>query len=391
MVGIDYEQDMLYVDRPMTWTDDVGVTLRYTGDAPDMGAIEYRSPIAHFFYNNSSLDGNSAGANASDDSAIATDKSALLPGQAAKPANYTSYSRGINGIMVDIDGPPGTPELADFAFKAGIDPNPDNWSAAPVPSVTVRPGVGVGGTDRVTIIWADCAIKDQWLEVTVKEGGNIGLSEDYVFYFGNIAGDTDGDGQIGGGDYNTLVSQFGLRGNDLAADFNRDAQTDIEDFAILRAGYGNSLAMPTVPISPPPAAPQVSAGVVSVAPAPTVSLSTVPIVRGSPDDDFSDRFSIASAAFWPAVNLLIDARGNYVPQSQPVAIGLVATTPYGATTAEDNPRLLSDDPPSGEIILAPYTLAGASDPILDLLAESSITILIQGNCYMNDEGSNSNS
>ena len=39
-----------------------------------------------------------------DDAAIATDKTALLPGETASLANYTSYSRGINGIMVDLIG-----------------------------------------------------------------------------------------------------------------------------------------------------------------------------------------------------------------------------------------------------------------------------------------------
>ena len=52
----------------------------------------------YIFYSNSKFDA------ASDDNAIATDKQALLPGQTATFANYTSYSQGINGIMVDIAG-----------------------------------------------------------------------------------------------------------------------------------------------------------------------------------------------------------------------------------------------------------------------------------------------
>ena len=41
--------------------------------------------------------------------AIATDKTALLPGNTATFANYTSYVDGINGVMVDLaDGPPTT-------------------------------------------------------------------------------------------------------------------------------------------------------------------------------------------------------------------------------------------------------------------------------------------
>ncbi|MEN6451761.1 MAG: SdrD B-like domain-containing protein, partial [Thermoguttaceae bacterium] len=73
----------------------------------------------HVFYNNSYYDGNNTAANAQDDSAIATDKTALLPGQKAGFANYTSYNRGINGVMVDIAGVAGPITAADFEFKVG--------------------------------------------------------------------------------------------------------------------------------------------------------------------------------------------------------------------------------------------------------------------------------
>lgn len=56
------------------------------------------------FYNNSYFDGRNPAADTSDDNAIATDKQALLPGQTASFTNYTSYSKGINGVMVDIAG-----------------------------------------------------------------------------------------------------------------------------------------------------------------------------------------------------------------------------------------------------------------------------------------------
>ena len=52
------------------------------------------------FYNNSAFDDPATGG--SDDDAIATDKEALLPGETAGFANYTSYSRGINGIKVAL-------------------------------------------------------------------------------------------------------------------------------------------------------------------------------------------------------------------------------------------------------------------------------------------------
>ena len=86
------------------------------------------------FYNNSKFDAHTGylsgdpAANLYDDSAVATDKTALLPGQTATFANYTSYSRGINGIMIDIQGLAGTPNINNytqfFGFKVGNDSNP---------------------------------------------------------------------------------------------------------------------------------------------------------------------------------------------------------------------------------------------------------------------------
>jgi len=145
----------------------------------------------HIFYNDSAFDGNDPAANADDDEAIAVDKQALRDGQVATFANYTSYARGINGVMVDIQGLAAPPSAADFEFCTGNDNDPDTWVAAPAPtSITVRTGAGVDGSDRVTIIWPDNAIEKTWLRVTVKETVSTGLGEPDVFYFGNAIGET---------------------------------------------------------------------------------------------------------------------------------------------------------------------------------------------------------
>ena len=92
------------------------------------------------FYNNSKFDGGIAATGAPDDAAIASDKTALLPGGTATFANYTSYSRGINGVMIDVVGLAGTPTAADFLFRIGNDNNPASWSVAPLPaSISMRP------------------------------------------------------------------------------------------------------------------------------------------------------------------------------------------------------------------------------------------------------------
>src|SRR5207248_11258177 len=128
------------------------------------------------FYNHSAFDGNNPSINSQDDNAIATDKQALLPGGTATFANYTSYSNGINGIMVDVASLAGSPTASDFSFRVGNTNTPASWTTAPAPSkVVARPGAGAGGSTRIEITWPDGAIKNEWLQVTVKADAATGL------------------------------------------------------------------------------------------------------------------------------------------------------------------------------------------------------------------------
>ena len=152
----------------------------------------------YMFYNQSSYDGNDPAANAADSTAIATNKSALLPGQTATFSNVSSYALGINGITVDVANlPAGTLTAADFNFAVGgatsLDVDPSLWSANPVPvpvSITAFPGAGTGGSTRIEIIFATAAIRNKWIQVTVKATANTGLTSPDVFYFGNLVAES---------------------------------------------------------------------------------------------------------------------------------------------------------------------------------------------------------
>jgi hypothetical protein len=151
------------------------------------------------FYNDSVFDGNDAAANAADDGAVAPDKQALLPGGGATFANFTSYLKGINGLVVDVAGLGDAAGLsaADFAFAAGVAVGPNDWPAVAVtPAVTVRPGAGVGGSDRVEVTFPDGGLTNQWLRVTVLATARTGLAAPDVFYVGNLIGDANGNGQV---------------------------------------------------------------------------------------------------------------------------------------------------------------------------------------------------
>ena len=101
------------------------------------------------FYNQSGIDGavvmydgNDPAINSLDDNAIATDKVAYLPGAGpATFANVSSYSKGINGIMVDIAGSHPSITAADFIFQVGNNNAPSTWAMADAPiAVSVRAG-----------------------------------------------------------------------------------------------------------------------------------------------------------------------------------------------------------------------------------------------------------
>ena len=201
------------------------------------------------FYNDSKFDAHTGylsgdpAANLYDDNAVASDKTALLPGQTATFANYTSYSRGINGIMIDIQGLAGTPSINNysqfFGFKVGNDSNPANWSAAPAPiAVNVRQGAARNGSDRVTVIWADNAIQNQWLQVTVLAGASTGLAAQDVFYFGNLVGESGNDATVTVADEDAALNNrtgFVLASITNNYDYNRDGRVNAADALIARA------------------------------------------------------------------------------------------------------------------------------------------------------------
>jgi hypothetical protein len=214
----------------------------------------------HLFYNSSAWDSDDPAANADDDSAIAPDKTALLPGDTATFANYSSYSRGLNGIILDVSNlaNPAAISASDFSFKIGNDDDPADWANAPEPSsISVRAGAGVNGSDRITIIWPNNAIQKQWLQTTLLSSAATGLSFPDVFYFGNAIGETGSsaaDARVNPSD--VLQARAHPRNVLNPApledqyDFNRDKQVGPADQLIARS-HGTSVISALRLITPP--------------------------------------------------------------------------------------------------------------------------------------------
>jgi len=207
-------------------------------------------------YNRSAWDGNNEAANAQDDLAVPTDKTALLPGGLATYANVTSYGRGLNGVIVDIFGLPtvGTVTASDFELRSGNTQSPGTWAAAPAPaSVSVRRGAGVGGSDRVTLTWtsnngdsvqaAGEAVAGQWLQVTMKATSNTGLASPDTFYLGNAPGETGNSFsnlRVTTVDYTaTLAGLTSPNGASLTSrfDHNRDRAVTLADGFLVLGRY----------------------------------------------------------------------------------------------------------------------------------------------------------
>jgi hypothetical protein len=258
-----------------------------TWDPRAVGAPQNSTVVGrHIFYNQSAFDGNNAaiqttvaGVNNDDNDAIDTTKSAYIPGTGqATFANITGYDKGINGIMIDLSSGVDHSGLTlanvanNFIFKVGNNNSPANWAVAPAPSaLSVIPGGGVSGSDRVVITWASGAITKQWLEVGVLPTAQTGLAATAmmvdpdgpgaatpvaagdVFLFGNAVGGS-GTGDSASAAPTNATDEIGARNNphgfgnfalvDDVYDYNKDRNVNATDQIISRnngTGFGTQL------------------------------------------------------------------------------------------------------------------------------------------------------
>ena len=195
------------------------------------------------FYNNSSYDV------LDDADAIAPDKVPFFNGETAEFDNYTSYGKGLNGIVIDIRNQSCHPDMAqnDFVFKMGIDNTPVDWELAPAPEIYTDIGAGVDGTDRIWLIWDDNAIKKTWLQVQIP-GVETESGQETTFYFGNVPGETGNanDTRVNVFDLLNLRKTWGqLADLESKTDFDRSGQVNVFDLLILRKNY-NRLPIPLI-------------------------------------------------------------------------------------------------------------------------------------------------
>ncbi len=203
--------------------------------------------------------------------AIDSTKLAMLPGQPTSTANYTNYSRGINGLIVDLASP-AAPIASDFLFETWNGISVDSFvTTLAVPSITVIPGAGALGSNRVKIEFPDNEVRNTWLRVTVIASPTTDLAANDVFIFGNAVGDMYADNigspvevRVNATDTSVVRQNQSISVNSVGItsihDVNKDGRVNATDTSIVRQNQLNQV----IRYLDPPAVQQFAASVLSV-------------------------------------------------------------------------------------------------------------------------------
>jgi hypothetical protein len=194
--------------------------------------------------------------------AIDPTKSALLPGDTTTIANYTNYSRGLNGIVIDLTGPMNLATIgaSSFQFATWSDfttTTPNFVSISPSVTVTTFAGGGINGSNRVKLEFVSNTIQNAWLRITMLANSSTGLATNDVFYFGNARFDvtptTSFPSQVGINvlDTNLVRARNGSDSNNISNifDVDKSGSVNVLDTNATRAGNGVSSLRPfTAPL-----------------------------------------------------------------------------------------------------------------------------------------------
>lgn len=188
-------------------------------------------------------------------------KSALLPGQTSSGANIINSLGGITGIYIDILGFPagGGIGSGDLGFRVGNSTDISSWTPLGIaPAVSTTSGAGNGGSDRVYLSWPSASVENTWLEITLAASASTGLGSPDVFYYGHMAGDTNGDGAVTPADALLIINELNdpanlpaVVGAENPFDVNRDGRITATDLLLVQNILRDGAPEPLVTLSPP--------------------------------------------------------------------------------------------------------------------------------------------
>jgi len=196
--------------------------------------------------------------------AIDTTKVLAREGQAPQLlgfSNLINSSRGINGLVLDINGVLQTLTPSDFVFQmspAGafleVNHQPQDWTSAPPPSsITHEASVA----DRIVIQWPNNVIANRWLRVTVLANANTGLAAPEVYYIGHLLGETTGATNgiytVAFADITPIRSSVGQTvDSGSIADIDKNGTVSFADISAMRSNVGAQLTNITIPAAASP-------------------------------------------------------------------------------------------------------------------------------------------
>ena len=263
--------------------------------------------------------------------------------------------------------PPGRPSPPGISCSTSATTNtPSTWATAPAP-VSVTTLTGPNGDLYADIIWANNAIQNQYLQVTVEADADTGLASAYTFYYGNAIGETGNsttDAKVDGIDVSgTQANQTGIgsAGITNVYDFNRDGKVNAIDVSIAQshqsginpvrlimvpANSPSALATPTIQL----ASPTDTAGAAPVAGAiapvvqgvlPAVAPAVVPTVTAAPFTSTGAALAKPTSVAVTTAKSLASARtktassalGQFVPPSPVASQSPFSSTPIASAWA----------------------------------------------------------
>lgn len=178
--------------------------------------------------------------------------------QQVQPANLINSSRGVNGMVLDLDGLNNLNNATleykmspQGAFNEGDNPV-TGWVDAPAPSsVSLLPGQGLGGSNRIALVWADNAIANRYVCVSLTVGG----TRIFEVYVGHLLGETTGPSNnsftVAFADITPIRSAVGSAVDSSSpTDIDKNGTVSFADISAMRGNVGAQLTQITIPANP---------------------------------------------------------------------------------------------------------------------------------------------
>jgi len=257
--------------------------------------------------------------------------------QATSSVNVINYSRGLNGVVLDIAGLANNAlTTADFTMRvapAGVIGvvTPVDWPSAPNPTlIEVTPGNATTAA-RVRLEWLDNSIQNTWLQIIVKANANTGLINREVFYFGHAMGEISGGSPYRVTAVELSAVQTGISNSIVsvsdARDINKDRRVTAADLSFIQVRVSNNVLLNDIII--PAAGSPGEGGASKPSKRGLESLTSPNLITTTSEETQNKGRSSAYSTPWLELssNVKSAAVGDYVSSSRSTAESFASSSP----------------------------------------------------------------